>query len=1004
MAKGKGTFRILCLIVLLRLLLGAALFNHAGGFFMLTGDDVIRTLDAYAWARDMHNFRFNMWLPLPLVITGIGLKFFPYFVVVPAVINSVFTLGTILTVFFLTRRLFENNDVIALGAVMLAAFYDKFIWLSLSGLPYPLFHFFIIAGFFCWAGYLEGRARLLPVAAAAFLLSTMVRYEGWMFAGIFSGFVLKDAFARGAISGKRRAALIACGIIALSFVPLWIFYQGHFHGDALHVLKSSREDLAAFMAHSYSRIGVFKKNLLRYPGEILESGKLVTVLAAVAFFLAVRRKKRAACLAAYFIILEFVALTISSLFSIGSFAYPRGPVLVNILLLMPLASYGLYSICRLSGRRRFAVFFWGTIMLGLVFNIKSAFIYNLYTGRDAVRSGKLLYNLWNKDILSAEDKVLLEERIDGRSGRAHKTWECNSIYLYNPGRIIFDREKNYILKGGDWVLKTDNNPSVFDLPADKFRKYLSANHCRIAVVNSEAVKTRLREFMVSLLQFGEYEFFALPQDKVLAGKAQLNAGRLKAGVPDRNSLGDTVKIRIEAGGVITPDFLGAGAEFDPFGFMPENIRRGFNEEDWTLLSGRIRRMGLDIVRMWYQPDWHEPYNDDSDPGHINWNGFAFDSKRMRSVYRYLDLCQSMGCGVNLVFGWKRDTPQHSWLCFRGISPVRSAPSDLKEWAESCSALLQYLLNTKGYTCVKYLTLFNEPNTGEDFEVPAGIDEKDWYKQMYEKVDERLRLDGIRDKIKLVAPDEAGGGGWLDEVLPDLDDIVDVYAGHLHTHSGIELGEFCDAWRRKILRMNPDGIEEPFYLAEFGGVRDAELRDSFDYGLILADLVITALNHGAAAMTLWRLSDIYLVSPIQGTHLPADLIENGRQKQGLWEYRDKGWLPRYSYYAYSLITGYTDRGGSILKTGSSDPDISAAVVKSSQGRYSIFVLNKADMDKRLSVKFGSPAKMPFKRHVYDSNVKRTAGAEIIPVSAVIEGGLEFADTVPKRSFAVYEQRD
>lgn len=464
-----------------------------------------------------------------------------------------------------------------------------------------------------------------------------------------------------------------------------------------------------------------------------------------------------------------------------------------------------------------------------------------------------------------------------------------------------------------------------------------------------------------------------------------------------------VKISIHDQDIITPSFQGIGVELDPFGFMSENKDKGFNNEDWIIISDRIKNAGFDIARLWYQPDWHEPDNDDPDPNHINWDGFVFESERMSSVYKYLDLCESIGCKVNLVFGWKRDKSHYSWLCFsEGVQPMQSAPNDLDEWAESCSALLQYLFNVKKYTCIEYLTSFNEPNSNDDFEVPAGYDEKDWYRQMYKKIDERLIRDGIRHKIKLVAPDEAHDSLWLDYALLNMDEIIDVYAGHFHTNNAVELASFCDVWMNKILNANPGKFTKPFYLSEFGGIRDAKLRDSYEHGLILADLVITALNHGVTAMTRWCLSDIYLVSPIAGSHVPGDLIDHGLQKQGLWAYRDTGWMPRYSYYAYSLITRYTNSGAAILNVISTHSDICVSALKSSGGKYSILVLNKGNLDVNINVNFDSDINTSLKRHVYDSSVEPSIDATIILSSATIEVSSGFSDLITAKSLVVYEQ--
>jgi hypothetical protein len=89
--------------------------------------------------------------------------------------------------------------------------------------------------------------------------------------------------------------------------------------------------------------------------------------------------------------------------------------------------------------------------------------------------------------------------------------------------------------------------------------------------------------------------------------------------------------------------------------------------------------------------------------------FTFDNYSMRVIYKYLDFCQSRNIDVFLQQMWNNV----KWLAVKdaGSDPLRilrSAPNNIEDYTESIVKLLDYLINVKHYSCIKYICIVNEP--------------------------------------------------------------------------------------------------------------------------------------------------------------------------------------------------------------------------------------------------------------------------------------------------------
>ena len=467
---------------------------------------------------------------------------------------------------------------------------------------------------------------------------------------------------------------------------------------------------------------------------------------------------------------------------------------------------------------------------------------------------------------------------------------------------------------------------------------------------------------------------------------------------------DVERIAVKTDSVINAHFDGLGVEWDPFFWFPTNQSRGLSEDDWALIVQRIKLMQLQNVRMFILPNWYEPENDNQDADSIRQDGFLFDSAEMTAVYRYLDVCDSLNIDVNLTLWGARNDRLYGkpnyWLAFSGSNNWITAPNDLDEWAENVLALLRHLIEVRGYTCITYLTMSNEPNPPhQGFWTPGTINKKLWYREMYKRVDQRLRAEHLRDRIKLIGADEADTDdySWFTYMAQGADSIMDVLASHTYAFD-MDIPNYPDliaAWvRRRIHTLaNADRPAKPFFVAEFGtnngiGPYQNPDVDTFERGFFLADFAIAAMNQGASLLSYWTLHDIW--------------YQYGKLMQlGLWAYYDQQWRLRPSWYVWSMMSRLIRNGDKIIGTETSQPDrIAAVAVRNDDGRINIVVANRSEQPQAVQILFDDMSTRRFTKYVFAGETISALNDQLLPPVGTLF--TQLTDTLLAKSITFYEE--
>ncbi|PWM45856.1 MAG: hypothetical protein DBX47_03305 [Clostridiales bacterium] len=407
---------------------------------------------------------------------------------------------------------------------------------------------------------------------------------------------------------------------------------------------------------------------------------------------------------------------------------------------------------------------------------------------------------------------------------------------------------------------------------------------------------------------------------------------------------------------------GMGVEFDPHFFVSYNP--SLTEEDWNLIMKRLDILGVQSFRIMAAPSYFESVNDNDDPNVINWDNVNFETQQIKTMCRILDAAEPRGIQVNITFF----CVDVGWLAQSGQSYWGQAPNDLDEYAENMSILMQYLINKKGYNCIKDFTPANEASnwyTSPDERTPI-----QFYIDACRKIDERFTKDGIREKLNFVLNDYYQNDTWFKTCSTELKDISDAFNFHTYAYSDVSSYYDMNSFFNKLITLS-DGT--PLICDEFGGKNiDAYHQfdmDTYERGLFYSRFVEAFLNAGGAGLKSWCFFDQFYY---------AGSREDALMNVGLFKYKDENWEVRPFYHAYGLIMKYTRPGSSIYPLSVKEvtdsgmvmkrPNITGTALQSPEKKWTYLVTNNARLDSKM-IKIENPhldRQTTFNVHIYSEN--------------------------------------
>lgn len=364
-----------------------------------------------------------------------------------------------------------------------------------------------------------------------------------------------------------------------------------------------------------------------------------------------------------------------------------------------------------------------------------------------------------------------------------------------------------------------------------------------------------------------------------------------------------------------------------------------NAVAWRQIQDHAAWLGLDWLRVQIDQRMYEPEH-----GQFEW-----DNDEMRTLYRILDWCETHKADVFLQQMWSHV----AWNAIANVDPARSAPKSVAAFAEGLATLAEHLLKTRRYTCIKWLSITNEPgNEWSWWQGPSGPEPLTPGLAAV-----RVALDRRGLKLPLAGP------GWLEPRAPDLKRVdFDAYIGayDLHWFQG------TDAARQERLAEWAKWAHDrskPFFVSAFGDVRFGSGPSdpgpaSYKAALANAETIVRGIAAGVDGFS-------------KCSFLNRGDIDGQWQLLRTWDATAKKHLKEASvepvpYYAYALFTRFTVKNSEVLRTEVSAarrrrkaPGIVAAALRSPKGSLTILLVNPTEAAHEATVELAglvAPAKL------------------------------------------------
>lgn len=348
-------------------------------------------------------------------------------------------------------------------------------------------------------------------------------------------------------------------------------------------------------------------------------------------------------------------------------------------------------------------------------------------------------------------------------------------------------------------------------------------------------------------------------------------------------------------------------------------------QSWEQICEHACWLGMNWVRVEFSQRMYEPQR-----GRFDW-----DNEEMQALYRILDWCQENDVDVFLTQMWAFV----DWNAFEGVHPLQSAPKSVEDFAEGLATAVEYLVKKKGYTCIRWLCIVNEPNLAVGWWL--GPDKKPM-SIMPALNAVRVALDTRGVGVPLSAPDWNNLGLEL-RGLFDVGADIEVGAFDAHNYGGpqplqiVQMSEWVRLARKRQI---------PFFLSEMGDMRlgwkySNPGPKSYAAALSNAETVLQGIRIGVDAFNRWSFTN------------RGDL-DGQWQLLRTWDMENKRYFKDVSpepvpYYVYAILTRFCAKHSEVLKTDvRSGSEVIAAALRSPRGNLTLYILNKTVSERHVKV--------------------------------------------------------
>ncbi len=404
------------------------------------------------------------------------------------------------------------------------------------------------------------------------------------------------------------------------------------------------------------------------------------------------------------------------------------------------------------------------------------------------------------------------------------------------------------------------------------------------------------------------------------------------------------------------------------------------------LYARLDRLRPSFIRIMDQATWryYKGMDDAGDPI------VDFETQEVKTLYRLLDYCQEND--VTVVFGeW--GSPNYD-LKEKTANEIRGA--DDPRWIRMIGDYLEHLIIRKGYTCIQYYNLINEPNgnwasTDGDYEQwSAGV----------VMLNNELNKRGLGKYISITGPGTVpqynnpktpfSGWEWTTRTISDINTSIGAYEAHAYLDQNtVKKGGVVEFLSLDKVMKAVDNTGKQFFLGEIGmkeqsgrlkTENDQRIEDDphsgvdsnmrvydFDYGVDMVDAAIQCMNYGVDGLIVWDLDD--------AMHTSGDTGDTTALKRwGFWNIlgteitnnpADEQIRPWF--YPWSWICRYFPKGATIVKSDTMGIEGIRMVAARINDDITLAFVNNSDAPGEIRVKIPNlPGELEFKMLRYEQS--------------------------------------
>ena len=454
---------------------------------------------------------------------------------------------------------------------------------------------------------------------------------------------------------------------------------------------------------------------------------------------------------------------------------------------------------------------------------------------------------------------------------------------------------------------------------------------------------------------------------------------LAASLASAGVAAEVVQISAEPNTIISTNFLGFGVQWSPYPWFD------LSDAAWERCFQRLDFMRVPLVRVMTRAyNYCDGFGADGQPI------YAWDNNRMKKMCRLLDYCQKRNVAV-VIGEW--DDPaspeDRADIVSDKLQTYKIGCTDPR-WAQLIGDFLEHMIKDKGYTCLKYYNLINEPNG--DWSHCFDFDK---WKIAVNNLHTELQKRGL-DTIQIIGPDATGMADyhWLDRAVLGCNKIIGAYDVHEYIgHWDLESGYAEKVlWLKRdyINRYDPNGRKKPFFMGEMGlsqrgPVEPQGGEDSHPkvyehiYGVWMTDYSIQVARAGMQGGIAWDLDDAMHIFNYKDTKWP-DIHKTLFKKWGFWNSlaeeighpADANLRPWF--YTWSLMSRYFPPGCTIIRTRNGEvTGIRTLAASTGAGGFTFCVVNDSDTPREALLRapaIGHP--LDVRRYLYASDDRPVDG--------------------------------